>query len=724
MPNRNCITIHEGGVMLDPLQIDLIVAHTVSVRNSRADYYKKFSSGVHGINRSEKIPEYYPNYDWMIKLYRTVRVHFDQKIVPMELFDSRSPNQTEQERKWLIDNYKLITGPVAMDYVNTVGRCFIQGNFNVSFKEEDEDFVLTDTTYQSYVNENFGPYGSIMNYLRNFLPSIKAQDANGVIAVKPKSIPTTIDEDGNTVVSSVELPEPLPYYYDTSKLVGYKDGVYAMIETTEKSVVTVDGKPQNTGWVYELYDDQWIYRIVQTGVKEDETYETIPWFNHEAAEVPVKKLMGVAGIDDNQIIYQPPFMLSTALLEEAILDNGYLQMIKAKVVFPHVVMLASECEFDLATEEATASCSDGVLKGTYQDGRPYSKTCPKCHGQGMISRMAPFGQMLIKGPDRFDKEGDTAISEPIKFISPPLDAPEMLRAEIDNNISKARGIMHLNTTMGEAKGQENATATAKALDLKNLTAFVAPISSQTWEIGRFVYRNVGIQRYKDAFVMPDVVEPKEFDFKTQSDILSDFEAAAKAGLPSPVMHELLRMYIKSAFHGENNSVKILDLLTKADRILTTDQDAIDMGIARGEIAGWENVLHESGMAFISELISTDKDFLEKPQDVQVKALKDMAVESLNSVKEIKRIELEESVNKDGISDVEAEARAKLKGTVGGVDGIISINQAVFAGEMAEAAGEALLVQIYGFEPEIAASMIEKGSPQEVRDRIKRIQDQS
>jgi len=708
--------------MLGQLEIEAIIDHTVRVRKAR----QQEKEGKHALNMfTPKKPEaeYYPNYNWMINLYRAVRIHFDQRIVPVELFEARSPNQTVKERDWLIANYKLITGPVAMDYVNTVGRCFIQGNFNISFKEEKKDFVLTDTTYESYVNDHFGPYGSIMNYLRNFLPTIKAQDANGVIAVKPSSIPTTTDEDGNIIVSSVDLPEPLPYYYDISKLVGYLNGVYSMIETTEKSIVTVDGKPRNIGYVYELYDDTWIYKVVQTGKQEDDQYQTIQWFEHGGKEVPVKKLMGVAGIDDNQIIYQSPFMLSTALLEQAILDDGYLQMIKAKVVFPHVIMLASECEFSHESEEYTASCSDGRLVGNYADGTLYSSTCPQCHGQGMISRMAPFGKMLVKPPDEFNPEGDSAITDPIKFVSPNLDSPKMLRTEIDSNLNKARGIMHLNTTMGEAQGQENATATAKALDLKNLYSFVAPIAGQSWEIGRFIYKHTGIQRYKDAFVMPDITEPKEYDFKTQSDILADIKEASDAGMPSPIMHELLRMYIKSAFHGENASVKVLNLLTKADRLLTTNSEVIDMQVARQEIAGWEVVLHESGMSFISELISANPDFLSLPEDQQVEQLKAKAQETEQSVKDIKRRELEASVNKDGISDEEAKARAKLKGTVGGVDGIISINQAVFAGEMTEAAGEALLINIYGFEPSIAASMIEKGTPEEVRAIVESIQDE-
>ncbi len=60
----------------------------------------------------------------------------------------------------------------------------------------------------------------------------------------------------------------------------------------------------------------------------------------------------------------------------------------------------------------------------------------------------------------------------------------------------------------------------------------------------------------------------------------------------------------------------------------------------------------------------------------------------------------------GLSQTAIDAQAKLKGTVGGVQGIIEINRAVATGEMTELSAEALLVEIYGFAPELAARLIE------------------
>jgi hypothetical protein len=57
-------------------------------------------------------------------------------------------------------------------------------------------------------------------------------------------------------------------------------------------------------------------------------------------------------------------------------------------------------------------------------------------------------------------------------------------------------------------------------------------------------------------------------------------------------------------------------------------------------------------------------------------------------------------------NIEAEAKAKLKGTVGGIQGLIEINKAVFEGIMSETAAELLIMEIYGFDSDTAKRLIE------------------
>ena len=62
---------------------------------------------------------------------------------------------------------------------------------------------------------------------------------------------------------------------------------------------------------------------------------------------------------------------------------------------------------------------------------------------------------------------------------------------------------------------------------------------------------------------------------------------------------------------------------------------------------------------------------------------------------------------EGEPDLAAEAKAKLKGTVGGVQGILSINESIQQGVMSKDAGKALLIEIYGFSPAIADKLLKE-----------------
>jgi hypothetical protein len=63
---------------------------------------------------------------------------------------------------------------------------------------------------------------------------------------------------------------------------------------------------------------------------------------------------------------------------------------------------------------------------------------------------------------------------------------------------------------------------------------------------------------------------------------------------------------------------------------------------------------------------------------------------------------------DTPNDIEAEAKAKLKGTVGGVEGILSIQESVANGLTDYNSAIALLFEIYGFDEKTSKRIL--GNP--------------
>ena len=69
------------------------------------------------------------------------------------------------------------------------------------------------------------------------------------------------------------------------------------------------------------------------------------------------------------------------------------------------------------------------------------------------------------------------------------------------------------------------------------------------------------------------------------------------------------------------------------------------------------------------------------------------------------IELEQVDKAEAMAAGLAQAQTQLRGTVGGLDGIIAINTAVSTGQMSRETGVNTLVNYYGYERSIAESMV-------------------
>ena len=118
--------------------------------------------------------------------------------------------------------------------------------------------------------------------------------------------------------------------------------------------------------------------------------------------------------------------------------------------------------------------------------------------------------------------------------------------------------------------------------------------------------------------------PKTFDFKSAEDYLNDIGNAIKNNLPPSFIQTILLQYI-NAFYGDNvDTTSIFKLVSETDRLFGFSQDEINMKLAKGTIAKWEDILHGSILLFINDAKNANPNFLELPIDEQKKILTDMA----------------------------------------------------------------------------------------------------
>jgi len=372
-----------------------------------------------------------------------------------------------------------------------------------------------------------------------------------------------------------------------------------------------------------------IYRIEQTGKKSDMTFsEPVLYFQHNLGYVPCIKLMGAPQLIGDEIAFQSPFITAVPLLDQVVLDESYLQMSKATSAFPFMVALGEICEF---VDREGNKCNDGQIFDPINGGY---RTCSSCSGSGVKSRFSPTGMLLIK-PKTSLSEGDSGLSgEYLKFVSPPMDTLNFLRSEIEQQMAKARRILHLPSSDESGTVGEASTATGSLNKLRALYAFVKPISDQLFTIYEFCLVTMGRMRYGDLFGGVNLVYPTSFDISTPSDYLAIIAEGVKAGVPPAVTYSNVYNYIRAINYTDEESSALFELIVNADELLLMSNADVLARLASGTVEKWQDVLHNSAPQLVMELmrdyIATEEapKFFDLPMNDQIAQLRAKAAEKI------------------------------------------------------------------------------------------------
>lgn len=281
--------------------------------------------------------------------------------------------------------------------------------------------------------------------------------------------------------------------------------------------------------------------------------------------------------------------------------------------------------------------------------------------------------------------------------------------------NEALSILNLQNSTTNAQGSD--TALGKIIDREELFSFILSISNQEFELFENSNRAIiQMMNGKDA-ALPEISYPKNFSIRNENDITQEIANAKAAGAPDIAIRALLIEYMNIRFNTDSQTTKLTDIVFAADRLITLTSIEISNKILSGTVAKWEDVLHVSIYGFLSELVQTDDRFLNLSLEDQVKILHDMAKEKLEEISPTTTSTndiLNQSANAGApaagldIAAENAKAQAALRGSVGGVQGILAIQAAVSAGTSDYEAAVATLEEIYGYEEKRARRLL--GNP--------------
>jgi len=536
-----------------------------------------------------------------------IRPHADENYLPVELINKRAPNATDDQVKYIRENWKATTIPVFQELLTIINRGFIDDNWKILWKDDSEDF-------REYCEDYFPEYGSIESLVKEVIPPLKYVDPNAIVAVRPRGFHYVKDSEGEYVRNADGLPvlddtkhvEPAVYFHMSDKVL-IRETHFILAVANEHSLVEFGGKTVKEGRVLYAYTPNDIYKVEQYGKKVDNTYKTFLYYNHNEGVLPCTELRGIPKKTfDGGLIQVSPYRYATDLLDLALTNKNWLQLSVSSVVFPFKIMMADPCTF--ATD--LGRCNSGAWvsnKTGLHEG-----SCSKCNGKGVNTPYSPLGTYLWEKPEGgLDKGG--SMPRPVEFVEAPTGSLDFVQRLVDKDTKEAKSILHLVNPNEETNGSQNKVATIAVMNDQGQISFVRYNVHQIFNLWDWILKRVAFQRYeKDPYAkVPTLVYPQTFDFRSEADIWNEIKIAREAEAPVSIIQDLFRSLLNNIHSSSPDSAKIFDTITNADKLFALSDIALASRKASGTVQDWETVLHDSALQLVNELILDDPKYLDK-----------------------------------------------------------------------------------------------------------------
>lgn len=554
-------------------------------------------------------PDYGGTYSLAIKTKRRIRPHYDPDYFPHHLFESRAPNQTDIEAKYIEANHKAVTYVVWDRFKTVLKRMWNDANWSItSWGTVDSKYITAGHEPKKYFEEEYPIFCSLENYYRTVVTDFKEKDPNAVIVHKPESVPVKETTEGYVIDDSVMI-NPIAYIFECENVVEYNDGSYFIGLSDENSIVEVGNIQERTGLVYEFYDKENIWIVRQVGKKSDYTFEAELMWYHGLGYLPCQLLKAEPVVCGSKIYYKSHFTPAIEPLDMALLDNANLLISKNRHVFPKFWEYQAECEYN----SPEGNCQFGYIH--LLDGK--KQKCPSCNGSGKKS-LSVMGTYTVPMPDRLNPE--TPNMPPGGYINPEIETPKFLDEQIDKNINRGLSILNLNISNSDVKGGD--TALGKQIDREEMFSFLVHISSQVFHLFEFSLMTIQKMRYGITAEPPVINYPKNFAIRNEHDLTQEISTAKSQGMPDVAQRQLLIEYLNTRFNNNEQASKIIKLVFYADRLAMLSNPEIAAKISTGTVAKWEDILHTSITQIIDSLILEDAGFV----DLEIEQQKEKIIE--------------------------------------------------------------------------------------------------
>jgi len=526
---------------------------------------------------------------------RHIKIHAVLGTFPDELFTKRAPYQTDQEFNYLKANYRTKSHPVWIKFIGAMMRVWADQNWTLTVPE----YAGEDTPMQ-YLYGGYPDFCTLEAYFKQIVTPQKFRDANGVLVVMPKHIPTRLTDEGEYIVDGEVKIEPVCKIFPSKNVLHFVPDEFCVVESFEKSVIYEGQKSVKKGIVLYVFDKNTIFKVFQTGRASEPKFESVIYWHHDLDKLPAWKLKGIPEEVPEGLLYHSLFTGALASLDDVLLDSSYLTACKAAHAFPQKWEYSDEC----SNRNEFGSCTDGMMMSDAGQVK-----CNICNGSGR--KPSILGVYKVKTPTSTDNS--TVVTPPFGWVAPSPEILEFLQKQIDSNMQLAMSILNIDNSNSDVKGSD--TALGKQIDREELFVQLMLSANQIFSLFQDSMEMIVKMRETIETDFPKVSPPRSFAVRTDAELTEEIGQARDKGMPTVVIALLIEEYVQTRFTLSYETERILQIVFYSDRVAVNTTLEVNQMLLNGTIGKADLILHNSIYNFIDIQMTKDKEWVHKDLDV-------------------------------------------------------------------------------------------------------------
>lgn len=524
------------------------------------------------------------------------------------------------------------------------------------------------------------------------------EHAKKVFKNKPNSF-VVIDQDENGI--------PYLLYIDSSRLVDAKfkneEGELEYISFTHSSRQE-DGVQVTR---FGVYDDATYY--VFKSIEGQEGLILEKQHEHNIGWCPGRSFISTASNTKNLFKRRIAFTQSLSKLEDWTMFDIYRNYVDHYAPFPVTEAPKKRCQ--------NAECTDGKVEtevATNKSNTEFKSVwndCPVCKGGADDgSHIFPGTHIGIKvNSDKSLNDG----SGVFKMILPDTDklkyTPEKLdKLETDIRY-KTVGINDLSSKEAFNETQvKGSFASMESILIRSKTELDILYEWIVKTVGGVVYRNVNISVESNFGT--------EFYLVSEDDLQNRFDNAKKIGLPAEEQFNIYRQLVETKYKGNSTKLTRTLMLLDLDPLpMYSIEDCIKLK-NESVIDDFDFSFKVHFLKYISRFESEEAKITEFGSNLEywtriqiiAKTLSLYNIENIENKNERNNPNANGDGNEPQVTQEQLDAQARLRGSVGGVQGILGIQDSVARRITSIESAVATMIEIYGFNDETARKILGTG----------------